>query len=148
MRGRIYWSSSLNLWSITIYTIIQRASTVRCRCNACSPGSGTVSAASLKAGILTATPMCRAMGSSTTRYIRVLWGAHEHRPEAIKPMPHWFDKPLRVQSMDRFRGGDRDLYEDAASIFMRYASGHSGIMRFFCETALRREGEREGGDGL
>ena len=24
--------------------------------------------------------------------------------EAIKPMPHWFDKPLRVQSMDRFRG--------------------------------------------
>ncbi len=25
--------------------------------------------------------------------------------EAIKPMPHWFDKPLRVQSMDRFRGG-------------------------------------------
>ncbi len=46
-------------------------------------------------------------------------------------MPHWFDKPLRVQSMDRFLGGDRDLYEDAASIFMRYASGHSGMVRFF-----------------
>ena len=55
--------------------------------------------------------------------------------EAIKPMPHWFDKPLRGQSTDDpwtdSGGGGRDLYEDAAPIFMRYASGHSGIMRFF-----------------
>jgi len=55
-------------------------------------------------------------------------------------MPHWFDKPLRVQSVDRFRGGDRDLYEGAASIFMRYASGHSLHGAVFCETALSEAG--------
>ena len=45
--------------------------------------------------------------------------------------------------MDRFRGGDRDLYEDAAPIFMRYASGHSGIMRFFLRDGI----EERGGEG-
>ena len=62
-------------------------------------------------------------------------------------MPHWFDKPLRGQSTDdpwTDSGGVAGIcMEDAAPIFMRYASGHSGIMRFFLRDGI----EERGGEG-
>ena len=44
-------------------------------------------------------------------------------------------------------GGDRDLYEGAASIFMRYASGHSGMVRFFLRDGIEGRWESEAGVG-